>query len=86
MVVALGAADVDAEKDAADVDSQAVEILDAPLEELTGAARLRVGLVRQQQLAEDAVPGAILGKAGAEVVAQGVLLRALARAIARSEV
>ena len=66
MVVALGAADVDAEEGGAGVDGELVQVLDARLDEIARPLHLRIVFVGQHHLAEHAIPAAILVKASSE--------------------
>ncbi len=77
VVVALGATDVDAEERRADVGGQPVEVLESLPEVLRGHFLGLVGLVGQQELAEDAVPGPVFAGGLEEVVAQAPLLPAI---------
>ena len=85
MIVALGTADVDAEEAGADVDGDAVEVLDARAEELAGARLLRVGGIGEHHLAEDLVPRLVLREAGGEILGEAVRLAARTRVEVRGE-
>ena len=85
MVMALGTADVDAEEARADVDGDAVEVLDPRLEEVAGPGLLRVAVVGEHHLAEHPVPRLVLREAGREILAEAVRLFPGARIEERGE-